>query len=80
MSNVVLLGLVSLFTDISTQMIYPIIPLYLSMVLGAGPAIIGIIEGIAESVAGVVRLFSGVMADRQGTRSAWPLSATPDRC
>ena len=68
MSNVVLLGLVSLFTDISTQMIYPIIPLYLSMVLGAGPAIIGIMEGIAESVASVVRLFSGVMADRRGNK------------
>ena len=68
MSNVVLLGLVSLFTDISTQMIYPIIPLYLSMVLGAGPAIIGIIEGIAESIASVVRLFSGIIADRHGNK------------
>ncbi|MDR0494510.1 MAG: MFS transporter [Treponema sp.] len=66
MSNVVLLGLVSLFTDISTEMIYPILPLYLSTVMGAGPAIIGIIEGIAESLASVVKLFSGIIADRYG--------------
>ena len=66
MSNVVLLGLVSLFTDISTEMVYPILPLYLSAVMGAGPAIIGIIEGIAESLASIVKLFSGIIADRYG--------------
>jgi MFS family permease len=66
MSNVVLLGLVSLFTDISTEMVYPILPLYLSSVMGAGPAIIGIIEGIAESLASIVKLFSGIIADKYG--------------
>ena len=66
MSNIVLLGLVSLFTDISTEMVYPILPLYLSIVMGAGPAIIGIIEGIAESLASIVKLFSGIIADRYG--------------
>ncbi|MDR0447621.1 MAG: MFS transporter [Treponema sp.] len=66
MSNIILLGLVSLFTDISTQMVYPILPLYLSTVMGAGPAIIGIIEGIAESLASIVKLFSGIVADRYG--------------
>ena len=66
MSNIVLLGLVSLFTDISTEMVYPILPLYLSTVMGAGPAIIGIIEGIAESLASIVKLFSGIIADRYG--------------
>ena len=66
MSNIILLGLVSLFTDISTQMVYPILPLYLSAVMGAGPAIIGIIEGIAESLASIVKLFSGIAADRYG--------------
>ena len=50
MSNVVLLGLVSLFTDIGTEMVYPILPLYLPAVMGAGPAVIGIIEGIAVFV------------------------------
>ena len=66
MSNIVLLGLVSLFTDISTEMVYPILPLYLSSVMGAGPAIIGIIEGIAESLASIVKLFSGIIADKYG--------------
>jgi MFS family permease len=68
MSNIILLGLVSLFTDISTEMIYPILPLYLSMVMGAGPAIIGIIEGIAESLASIVKLFSGIIADKYGNK------------
>ena len=66
MSNIVLLGLVSLFTDISTEMVYPILPLYLTAVMGAGPAIIGIIEGIAESLASIIKLFSGIIADRYG--------------
>lgn len=65
-SNIVLLGLVSFFTDISTEMVYPILPLYLSGVMGATPTIIGIIEGIAESLASVVKLFSGIIADRYG--------------
>ena len=68
MSNVILLGLVSLFTDISTEMIYPILPLYLSAVMGAGPAIIGIIEGIAESLASIIKLFSGIIADKYGNK------------
>jgi len=68
MSNIVLLGLVSFFTDISTEMVYPILPLYLSAVMGAGPAIIGIIEGIAESLASFVKLFSGIIADRYGQK------------
>jgi MFS family permease len=66
MSNIILLGLVSLFTDISTQMVYPILPLYLTAVMGASPAIIGIIEGIAESLASIVKLFSGIIADKHG--------------
>jgi MFS family permease len=66
MSNVILLGLVSLFTDISTQMVYPILPLYLTAVMGASPAIIGLREGIAESLASIVKLFSGIVADKYG--------------
>ena len=68
MSNIVLLGLVSLFTDISTEMVYPILPLYLSAVMGAGPAIIGVIEGIAESIASIIKLFSGIVADKYGNK------------
>jgi MFS family permease len=66
MSNIILLGLVSLFTDISTEMVYPVLPLYLSAVMGAGPAIIGIIEGIAESLASIIKLFSGIASDKYG--------------
>jgi MFS family permease len=67
-SNIVLLGLVSLFTDISTEMIYPILPLYLSSVMGATPTIIGIIEGIAESLASIIKLFSGIVSDTFGKK------------
>jgi MFS family permease len=49
-------------------MIYPIMPLYLSAVMGAGPAIIGIIEGIAESLASIVKLFSGIASDKYGRK------------
>lgn len=62
-SNIVLLGLVSLFVDMSTEMVYPLIPLYLTAVLGASPAIVGLIEGIAESVASLLKVFSGYIGD-----------------
>jgi MFS family permease len=67
-ANIILLGLVSFFTDISTEMVYPILPLYLSAVMGATPTIIGIIEGIAESLASVIKLFSGIIADKYGNK------------
>ncbi|MDR0331241.1 MAG: MFS transporter [Chitinispirillales bacterium] len=67
-SNIVILGLVSFFTDIGTQMIYPILPLYLTAVLGASPAVIGVIEGVAESLASVLRLFSGIVADKYNNK------------
>jgi MFS family permease len=62
-SNIVLLGLVSLFTDMSTEMVYPLIPLYLTAMLGASPAIVGIIEGIAESIASLLKVVSGYVGD-----------------
>ncbi|SDF72934.1 MFS transporter [Sporomusa acidovorans] len=62
--NIILLGLVSLFTDISSEMIYPLVPLYLTAVLGASPAALGIIEGIAESLASLLKIGSGRLADR----------------
>ncbi len=66
--NVLLLGLTSFFTDVSTEMVYPIIPLYLVSKLGATPAIVGLIEGIAESIASLLKVFSGVISDRLGRR------------
>ena len=59
MWNVFLLGLVSFFADISAEMVYPIIPLYLTSVFGATPALVGVIEGVAESLASLLKVFSG---------------------
>jgi MFS family permease len=67
-SNILLLGLVSFFTDIGSEMVYPILPLYLSAVMGASPTVIGIIEGIAESIASIIKLFSGIIADKYGNK------------
>ncbi|MDR0447438.1 MAG: MFS transporter [Treponema sp.] len=64
MSNVVFIGLISFFTDISTEMVYPLIPLYLVSVFGATPVLIGIIEGIAESLASLLKVYSGYLTDR----------------
>ena len=62
--NVLILGFISLLTDVSSEMIYPLLPVFLTAVLGAGPAFIGIIEGIAESTASILKLFSGWFSDR----------------
>lgn len=64
LKNIVFLGLVSCFADISSEMVYPIIPLYLTVVLGATPALVGVIEGIAESIASLLKVFSGYVSDR----------------
>lgn len=64
MLNIVFLGLVSFFTDVSTEIVYPLIPLYLTSAFGATPAIIGVIEGIAESLASLLRVYSGYISDR----------------
>jgi len=64
MLNIIFLGLVSFFTDLSTEMIYPLIPLYLTTAFGATPALVGVIEGIAESMASLLKVFSGYITDR----------------
>ena len=69
-STVWLLGLVSLCNDSASELLYPLVPLYLSSVLMAGPKALGIIEGIAEATSSLLKLFSGVLTDR--TRSAKP--------
>jgi MFS family permease len=63
LSNIVILGIVSLFMDMSTEMVYPLVPLFLTAVLGATPAIVGIIEGIAECTASLLKVFSGYIGD-----------------
>lgn len=64
MRNIFFIGLVSFFTDISTEMIYPVIPLYLTSVFGASPALVGLIEGIAESLASLLKVYSGHISDK----------------
>jgi len=66
--NVLLLSVVSLFTDLSSEMIYPLVPLFLSNVLRAPVEIIGLIEGIAEATAGFLKFVSGALSDRWGRR------------
>lgn len=62
--NILSLGLVSMFTDLSTEMAYPIIPVFLKEVLKAQPIFIGLIEAIAESTASILKTFSGFISDR----------------
>jgi MFS family permease len=69
--NVVILGFVSLLNDGASEMIYPLLPVFLTAVLGAGPAALGIIEGIAESTASFLKLFSGYLSDRVKRRKGW---------
>ncbi|MDD2752709.1 MAG: MFS transporter [Candidatus Omnitrophica bacterium] len=64
MFNIVLLGITSLLTDISSEMVYPILPIFLVNTLGASPAILGLIEGIAESLASLLKVFSGYFSDK----------------
>ena len=61
--NIILLGMVSLFTDLSSQMIYPLIPEFL-VSIGAKKAVIGMIEGIAESTASLFRPVFGRLSDK----------------
>jgi MFS family permease len=62
--NVIALGVVSLLTDVSSDMIVPLLPLFLTATLGAGPAALGIIEGVAEATASFLKLASGAWSDR----------------
>ena len=62
--NVFALGLVSFFNDVASEMIYPIVPIFLTSVLGAPVAIVGLIEGIAESTASILKIVSGWLSDK----------------
>ena len=65
--NVIVLGIVSLFTDASTEMMYPLIPIFVAA-LGSGAVILGVIEGVAETTAAILKLFSGIISDKLGKR------------
>jgi MFS family permease len=62
--NVFWLGIVSFFTDVSSEMIFPVLPIFLRVVLGANMAIVGMIEGVAEATASLLKLFSGWLSDK----------------
>ncbi|MBI3454081.1 MAG: MFS transporter [Rhodospirillales bacterium] len=62
------LGLVSMFMDISSEMIHGLLPVFLVTVLGASALSVGVIEGIAEATASIVKIFSGALSDRLGKR------------
>lgn len=66
--NVLLLGLVSFFADVSSEMLYPLVPLFLTATLGAPATAVGIIEGFAEGTAAILKTVSGRIADRTGRR------------
>ena len=66
--NVIALGATSFFTDVASEMMYPLLPLFLASVLGASASFIGVIEGAAESVAALLKLVSGWWSDRVASR------------
>jgi MFS family permease len=72
--NVVIISLVSLLNDASSEIIYPLLPVFLSVALGASPAVIGLIEGGAESVSSFLKLFAGYFSDRSGRRKTLVVS------
>ncbi len=66
--NVFFLGVVSFLTDVSSEMIFTLVPLFLSNVLGAATTIIGLVGGVSESADALFRIFSGWLSDRIGKR------------
>ncbi|GMV30900.1 MAG: MFS transporter [Rhodanobacteraceae bacterium] len=69
-----LLGLISFVNDTASDMIYPLVPLYLASVLMAGPKALGLIEGIAEAFGSVLKLVAGVLADRLRHMRGWVIA------
>ncbi|VVB58060.1 Multidrug resistance protein MdtG [Candidatus Anstonella stagnisolia] len=72
--NVLSLGLVSFFTDVSSEMIFPLLPIFLSRFLGVGSQIIGLIEGIADSISSLLDIFVGYFSDSRKSRKQFVLA------
>lgn len=68
--NVIAIGLVSLLNDASSEIIYPLLPVFLATTLGASAIAIGMIEGLAESMSSLLKLFAGYLSDRLGKRKS----------
>ncbi|MEK6803851.1 MAG: MFS transporter [Nitrospirota bacterium] len=73
-SGIWVLGFVSLLMDISSEMIHSLLPLFMVTTLGAGTIAVGIVEGLAESLALVVKVFSGTLSDYLGRRKGLALN------
>lgn len=67
-ASVVTLGWVSFLTDMASEMIYPLIPLFVVQTLGASPALLGLIDGVAEGISSGLRWLGGALSDRTGKR------------
>ena len=72
--NVTFLGVVSGFTDISSEMLYPIVPIFLTSVLGAPMSVVGLIEGVAESTASFLKILGGRWSDKAGKRKPFVIA------
>lgn len=72
--NVFALGWVSFFNDLASEMVYPVVPIFLTTFLGVPVAIVGVIEGIAESTASILKVFSGWLSDRFQKRKPFIIS------
>ncbi len=66
--NTLLLAFASLFADIATEMLYPVLPVFLTQTLKASGSVVGLVEGVATAVQNIVQGFSGWLSDRLGRR------------
>ncbi len=69
--TVLKLGLVSFFADVASEMLYPITPIFLTTVLGASMTSLGLIEGVAEAIASLMKTYSGIWSDRISNRKSF---------
>lgn len=73
-ATVIALGWVSFCTDMASEMIYPLIPLFVVQILGASPALLGLIDGVAEGIGSGLRWLGGSLSDRSGKRKPFVLA------
>jgi MFS family permease len=69
--NVRVLGGASLLNDIASEMVYPLLPVFVGKVLGGTPLTLGAMEGLADSTSSILKLLAGAWSDRSGTRKIW---------
>lgn len=72
--QVILLGLAALLNDSASEMIYPLLPIFLTATLGASPAVLGLIEGAADGLASILKYFAGTWSDRMPRRKPFIVS------